>query len=171
VRPCGLACRDSTRIEAGLPLYGHELAGPFAISPIEAGFPGYVKYHKPFFVGRGALLAKEHSRDRELIRFRVNAKGTRRPETGDPVVDRRGREIGKVTSCSIDLQGYLVGLALVERRYNVPATPIAIFPLRGKPLDEALLARNRVALPIDATVLTRFPEPDGARPPWMGVED
>jgi glycine hydroxymethyltransferase len=171
VKPCGLACRDSTRIEAGLPLYGHELAGRFAISPVEAGFPGYVKYHKPFFVGRDALLAQEDSRQRELIRFRVNQKGTRRPDTADPVVDRRGREIGHVTSCSIDVEGYLVGLALVGRRYNVPDTPISIFPLRGKSLDEALLRGRRVALPIEATVLTRFPEAEGARPTWMGVED
>lgn len=171
VLPCGLACRDSTRIEAGLPLYGHELAGPFDISPIEAGFPGYVKYHKPFFVGRQALLTAEDSRERELIRFRVNEKGTRRPDTGDPVVDRRGREIGKVTSCSIDVDGYLVGLAIVQKRYNVEGTEIAIFPLRGKSLDEALLRRSRVQLPIEATVLTRFPEAEGARPPWMGVED
>ena len=171
VRPCGLACRDSTRIEAGLPLYGHELAGPFEITPVEAGFPGYVKYHKPFFVGRSALLALEDGRKRELIRFRVNEKGTRRPDIGDPVVDRRGKEIGKVTSCSIDVEGYLVGLAIVEKRYNEPETPIAIFPLRGKSLDEALLRRNRVQLPIEATVLTRFPESDGSRPPWMGTED
>jgi glycine hydroxymethyltransferase len=171
VKPCGLACRDSTRIEAGLPLYGHELAGHLDISPIEAGFPGYVKYHKPFFVGRNALLAQEDSRQRELIRFRVNEKGTRRPDTGDPVVDRRGREIGNVTSCSIDVEGYLVGLALVQKRYNVPETPVAIFPLRGKSLDEALLRGKRVALPVQATVLTRFPEAEGARPPWMGVED
>jgi glycine hydroxymethyltransferase len=171
VKPCGLACRDSTRIEAGLPLYGHELAGPFHISPIEAGFPGYVKYHKPFFVGRSALLAQEDSRERALIRFRVDEKGTRRPDTGDPVVDRRGREIGNVTSCSIDVEGFLVGLAIVNKRYNVPGTPIAIFPLRGKSLDEALMRGRRVALPIGATVLTRFPEAEGARPPWMGVED
>jgi len=171
VEPCGLACRDSTRIEAGLPLYGHELAGPFEITPVEAGFPGYVKYHKPFFAGRSALLALEDSRKRELIRFRVNEKGTRRPDIGDPVVDRRGKEIGKVTSCSIDVAGYLVGLAIVEKRYNEPETPIAIFPLRGKSLDEALLRRNRVQLPIEATVLTRFPESEGGRPPWMGVED
>jgi len=167
VKPCGLACRDSTRIEAGLPLYGHELAGHFDVSPIEAGFPGYVKYHKPFFVGRKALLAQEDGRERELIRFRVDEKGTRRPETGDPVVDRRGHEIGKVTSCSIDVEGYLVGLALVQKRYNVPETPIAIFPLRGKSLDEALLRGQRVALPIEATVLTRFPETGEARPSWM----
>jgi glycine hydroxymethyltransferase len=171
VKPCGLGCRDSTRIEAGLPLYGHELAGPFDINPIEAGFPGYVKYHKPFFVGRDALLAQEDGREREVIRFRVNEKGTRRPQTGDPVVDRRGREIGKVTSCSIDVEGTLVGLAIVQKRYNVPETPIAIFPLRGESLDDALLRGRRVALPIEATVLTRFPEAEGARPPWMGVED
>jgi glycine hydroxymethyltransferase len=171
VKPCGLGCRDSTRIEAGLPLYGHELAGPFDINPVEAGFPGYVKYHKPFFVGRRALLAQEDSRERELIRFRVNEKGTRRPQTGDPVVDRRGNEIGKVTSCSIDVEGHLVGLAIVQKRYNVPETPIAIFPLRGESLDEALLRGRRVALPIETTVLTRFPEAEGARPAWMGVED
>jgi len=171
VKPCGLACRDSTRTEAGLPLYGHELAGHFEISPVEAGFPGYVKYHKPFFVGRKALLSAEEGRKRELIRFRVNEKGTRRPDTGDPVVDRRGQEIGQVTSCSIDKDGYLLGLAIVEKRYNVPQTPIAIFPLRGKSLDEALLRRNRVQLPVQATVLTRFPEAEGARPSWMGAED
>ncbi len=158
VKPTGLACRDSTRIEAGLPLYGHELAGPFEISPVEAGFPGYVKYHKPFFVGRDALLARELGRKRELIRFRVNAKRARRPNHGDPVVDERGKQIGLVTSCSIDSEGYLLGLAIVEKRYNKPETAIAIFPLHGKSLGEALLQRNQVAMPVAATVLTRFPE-------------
>ncbi len=171
VKPCGLGCRDSTRIEAGLPLYGHELAGPFDIDPIEAGFPGYVKYHKPFFVGRRAMLAREGSREREVIRFRVKGKGTRRPQTGDPVVDHRGREIGKVTSCSLDVEGYLVGQAIVQGRYNVPDTGIGIFPLRGDSLGEALFRGGRVTMPVEATVLTRFPEAEGARPPWMGVED
>ncbi len=169
VRPVGLAARDSTRTEAGLPLYGHELAGPLGISPIEAGFPGYVKYHKPFFVGRDALLAGEEGRTREVIRFRVNQKGVRRPHTGDPVVNKKGQHIGQVTSCSIDTAGYLLGLAIVEKRYNVPETPIAIFPLGGKSLDEALLRGKRVTLPVEATVLTRFPERDrGMR---MGGED
>lgn len=170
VKPAGLAARDSTRTEAGLPLYGHELAGPFNISPIEAGFPGYVKYHKPFFIGRDALLAREESRTREVIRFRVNDKGVRRPHTGDPVVNRKGQHIGYVTSCSIDTEGYLLGLAIVGKRYNVPDTPIAIFPLGGKSLEEALLRGKRVALPVEATVLTRFPEREGARV-RMGGED
>jgi glycine hydroxymethyltransferase len=170
VKPTGLAARDSTRTEAGLPLYGHELAGPFDISPVEAGFPGYVKYHKPFFVGRDALLAREEGRTREVIRFRVNQKGVRRPHTGDPVVNKKGQYIGQVTSCSIDTEGYLLGLAIVEKRYNVPDTSIAIFPLGGKSLEEALLRGKRVALPVGVTVLTRFPEREGARM-RMGGED
>jgi glycine hydroxymethyltransferase len=158
VKPIGLAARDSTRTEAGLPLYGHELAGPFNISPIEAGFPGYVKYHKPFFVGRDALLAQEASREREVVRFRVNQKGVRMLQTGDPVVSRRGKQIGCVTSCSIDVKGYLLGLAIVEKRYNVPETPIAIFPLSGKALEEALVRDHKVTLRVEATVLARFLE-------------
>ncbi len=171
VKPAGLACRDSTRIEAGLPLYGHELAGPFQITPIEAGFPGYVKYHKPFFVGRKALLMQEKDRERELIRFRLNEKRVRRPHMADPVVDELGKEIGQVTSCSIDVEGYMVGLAIVDKRYNEPGTAISIFPLRGEALEEGLLRGRRVAMPIEATVLPRFPLKEEARPSWMGAED
>ncbi len=160
VQGAGLAARDSTRTEAGLPLYGHELAGPFTVSPIEAGFPGYVKYHKPFFVGRDALLAGEKGRTREVIRFRVGDKGVRRPQTGDPVTNRKGQLIGHVTSCSIDVEGYLLGLAIVKRQANVPGTPIAIFPLGGKPLQEAAV-EDRAVLPVEATVLTRFPQREG----------
>ncbi len=171
VKPAGLGARDSTRTEAGLPLYGHELAGPFDISPIEAGFPGYVKYHKPFFIGRSALLAQEPARQRELIRFRVNQKGERMPHTGDPVVNRKGKQIGQVTSCSIDIDGYLLGLAIVDRRYVEPDTPIAVFPLRGKSLEDALLQRGKVALPIEATILTRFPVREDGPRMQMGGQD
>jgi glycine hydroxymethyltransferase len=163
VKPAGLAARDSTRTEAGLPLYGHELAGPFSVSPVEAGFPGYVKYHKPFFIGRSALLSSEVSRTREVVRFRVNERGVRRPQLGDPVANRKGQLIGHVTSCSIDVQGNLLGLAVLDRRFNVPDTPISVFPLGGKSMEEALVKGSRVALPVGATVLTRFPERESAR--------
>ncbi|MCJ7735832.1 MAG: glycine cleavage system aminomethyltransferase GcvT, partial [Anaerolineae bacterium] len=104
VRPAGLGARDSTRTEAGLPLYGHELAGHFAILPDEAGFSGYVKYHKPFFIGRQALLAQE-GQGRLVVRFRVDDRGVRVPHLGDPVANRKGQFIGHVTSCSIDAEG------------------------------------------------------------------
>jgi glycine hydroxymethyltransferase len=168
VRPCGLAARDSTRTEAGLPLYGHELVGPFDISPTEAGFPGYVKYHKPFFIGRDALLARDMKRERELIRWRMNQKGVRRPNTGDPVVNKRGQVIGYVTSCSIDVEGYLLGLAIVNRRYTEEGTPIGIFVLPAKARAEKqkpeLEMGDSVLLPAEATVLRRFPEREMASP-------
>jgi glycine hydroxymethyltransferase len=162
IKPCGLAARDSTRTEAGLPLYGHELAGPFDVSPAEAGFPGYVKYHKPFFIGRDVLLTRDLKRERELIRWRMDHKGVRRPNTGDPVVNRRGQVIGTVTSCSIDAQGFLLGLAIVNRRYAEEGATIGIFVLPARAQTEKqkpdLDMGDTVLLPIDATVLLRFPE-------------
>ena len=56
VVPAGLGARDSTRTEAGLPLYGHELAGKHGINPMEAGYAGFVKLHKPYFIGRRRLI-------------------------------------------------------------------------------------------------------------------
>ncbi len=168
IKPCGLGARDSTRTEAGLPLYGHELAGPFDISPAEAGFPGYVKYHKPFFIGRDVLLARDLERDREVVRFRMDQKGVRRPNTGDPVVNKRGQTIGYVTSCSIDAEGYLLGLAIVDRRYTEEGTPISIFVLprraRAEKQKPELTPGDKVLLPIDATILIRFPMRDEPSP-------
>ncbi len=169
VKPAGLGARDSTRTEAGLPLYGHELAGPFNISPGEAGFPGYVKFHKPYFIGRRALLERDLKREKEVVRFRMNEKGVRMPKTGDPVVNRRGRYIGAVTSCAIDSQGYLLGLAYVDKRYNREGEPIAVFALPpksppAKPFDQ-LSHGDQVLLPEAATVLPRFPD-DEEKAAW-----
>ncbi len=75
LQPCGLAARDSTRTEAGLPLYGHELAGPFGIAPAGAGFPAYVKLHKPYFIGRSAFMQQEKTRTMQVARFRMNDRG------------------------------------------------------------------------------------------------
>jgi len=161
IKPCGLASRDSTRTEAGLPLYGHELGGTFKITPAEAGFPGYVKYHKPFFIGRNALLAMDMARERELIRWRILKKGISPPKQGNPVVNKKGQVIGHVTSCSIDTEGNLIGLALVNRRFTEPGTPIVIFVLPPKPKKEKqkteLKAGDRVLLHIEAEIVPRFP--------------
>ena len=162
LRPCGLAARDSTRTEAGLPLYGHELAGPFEITPAEAGFHGYVKYHKPFFIGRDVLLAQDLKRKRELVRWRMEQKGVRRPATHAPVVNKQGQVIGYVTSCSIDSEGFLSGLAILDLRYAKEGTPLGIFVLPEKPQAEKsrseLQLGDRVLLHVEASVLRRFPE-------------
>jgi len=164
VKPAGLGARDSTRTEAGLPLHGHDLAGPYNISPIEAGFGPYVKFHKPYFIGREALLKKEATRTMEIIRFRMVERGVKMAKLGDLVVDKRGKYIGRVTSCALDAQGFQVGLAYVERKYNREGTEIGIIPLPpkerippAKPVEELELG-DRVLLAEKAVVLTRFPE-------------
>ncbi|MFQ5886953.1 MAG: hypothetical protein ACE5II_06945, partial [Anaerolineae bacterium] len=164
VKPAGLGARDSTRTEAGLPLHGHDLAGPYNISPIEAGFGSYVKFHKPYFIGREALLKKEATRTMEIVRFRMVEKGVKMARLGDLVVDKRGKYIGRVTSCALDAQGFQVGLAYMERRYNREGTEIGIIPLPpkertppAKPVEELELG-DRVLLAEKAVVLIRFPE-------------
>lgn len=166
VIPVGLGARDSLRTEFGLPLYGHELAGPYNIDPIEAGFPGYVKYHKPFFIGREVMLAKEGKRSMQILRFRMNEKGVRVPKNGDPVSNRRGQIVGYVTSCSIDSDGYLTGLAYCSTNTCQEGTPIQILTLpsrvpEGKDADK-LEPGDKVVLPDNATVLSRFVARDEA---------
>jgi glycine cleavage system T protein len=172
LQPCGLACRDSTRTEAGLPLYGHELAGPFDISPAGAGFASYVKLHKPYFIGRRAFLEGERARDMEVARFRMDERGVRMPKTGDPVVNRRGRAIGWVTSAAVDVDGRILGLAYVEERYHREGDAIGIFSLPARPVlekdDKAHLEPgDKIQLPDSATILMRFPD-DDERSHWRG---
>ena len=169
LKPAGLAARDSTRTEAGLPLYGHDLAGPYNISPIEAGFGSYVKFHKPYFIGRKALLDKEATRKMEILRFRMKERGVRMAKLGDIVVDKRGKYIGRVTSCALDSEGFQVGLAYVDKKYNREGARVGIIPLPHakvsptKPVEEMALG-DKMLLHERATVLSRFPvEEDGPK--------
>ncbi len=154
VRPAGLGARDSLRIEAGLPLYGQELAGPFGISPVEAGFPGFVKYHKPFFVGRGALLAGEESRRRTVVRFTVDQARARRPRTGDPIFDSGGKLAGHVTSCSIDAERRYIGQAVLACEHAEPGTTL-LLRLQG-----GVSAGRPAPPPVPIRLLPRFPQPE-----------
>jgi glycine hydroxymethyltransferase len=172
IQPAGLASRDSTRTEAGLPLYGHELAGPFNISPAGARFAAYVKLHKPFFIGRTPYLAKEKTRTMEVARFRINGRGVRMPKTSDPVVSKKGQAIGWVTSAAVDVDGVILGLAYVQSRYAKAGDEIGIFNLPAKPLVEkdnkaGLQPGDKIALPDEATLLPRFPD-KAERAHWRG---
>ncbi len=158
VKPAGLAARDSTRIEAGLPLYGHELAGPYEIDPFTCGFGSYVKLHKPFFVGRRAIVGMMRRSVMTVIRFRMNDKGVPPPKTGHPVVSGRGRMIGWVTSCAAGLDSFLVGLAYVDRCAAEVGARIGIFNPTGKGWADLadLHLGDEVALHHAATILPRF---------------
>ena len=164
-KPCGLGARDSTRTEAGLPLYGHELAGPLNITPIEAGYAAFVKFHKPFFVGRKPLLERTLKRRREVVRFRVMRKGARTVRTGDVVVAaRRSVKVGEVTSAALLPDGHQAGMALVELSYAKEGTELAIFPTPHKKVEPKPLTELRIgeptSVPERAVVIERFPESD-----------
>ncbi len=154
VIPCGLAARDSLRTEAGLPLYGHELAGELSIGPHEAGFAPYVKLHKPFFVGRGAYLEALQDWKREIVRFRIPA-GARPVRAGAGVVDRTGRLVGRVTSC-VALEAGQVGLALLWQRGVQVGTPLG-FLVGDLPAGEIKLG-TRLPLLAWGEVVPRFPD-------------
>ena len=62
VSPCGLACRDTLRLEAGMPLYGHELNGD--LTPFAANLGKVIRFDKPSFVGKAALEEQKHPKRR-----------------------------------------------------------------------------------------------------------
>jgi len=161
IKPVGLGARDSLRTEAGLPLYGHEMAGEEALSVGEAGFAAYVKTYKPWFIGRKAFLEQEAVRDREVVRFRFTEKGVRMAHYGDPVVDKRARVVGFVTSCAVDKEGYLLGQACLSKKASEPGTPVAVFQHASEKAGKApadLAVGDRTVIPTAAEVLTRFPK-------------
>jgi glycine hydroxymethyltransferase len=161
LKPCGLGARDSLRTEAGLPLYGHEMGGDLDLGVAEAGFGSYVKIYKPWFIGRDAYLQREKRRQAVVARFRFTEKGVRMAHHGDPVIDKKGQTIGKVTSCAIDTEGYLCGQAFIETKYAVEETTLFIYQSAGKVPGKApaeLILGDRIILPTPAVVVSRFPK-------------
>lgn len=158
--PCGLASRDSLRIEAGLPLYGHELAGELGLNPADAGMGNYVKLYKPFFIGKSAFVTHEAGRDAIVTRFRMDNKGARPAHQGDPIVDKRGRVVGIVTSCSVDSEGYQLGQVYLKREFAKRGTALAVFAgaerIKAKAMGGLRLG-EKIAMPETVTVLKRFP--------------
>jgi aminomethyltransferase len=95
VTPAGLGARDTLRLEAGLPLHGHEL-GP-GITPLQAGLGWVVGWDKPEgFRGRDALAAEKEAGPSRRLRGIV-VEGRQPPREGYPVLID-GRAAGTVTS-------------------------------------------------------------------------
>ena len=97
VAPCGLGARNTLRLEAKLPLYGHEISDN--INVWEAGLDRFCKMEKPDFIGRAALeKAKAEGVKRTLVGLEMIERGIARD--GYKVLDENGSEIGYVTSGS-----------------------------------------------------------------------
>ena len=163
IKPAGLGARDSSRIEAGLPLYGHELAGKYSIIPAEAGYGAFVKFHKPYFIGRKRLLERQVQMKMEIIRFKMKSKGIRMVKSEDPVVDEKGQYIGRVSSCTL-VEGLQLGLAYIDKDFAEEGRKMGIFILPRKGEVSQGISKHRlkegdkVLLHQEAVVLSRFPE-------------
>lgn len=161
VLPAGLAARDSLRIEAGLPLFGHEIAGEHEITPAGAGYASFVATDKPFFAGREALLRREEARDHEIARFRVDEEGVRAIRAGDPVATARGEFAGWVTSCAA-VGRRQVGLAWLQQRAATEGAELLLYPARQFEAATAVRAvselgpGDRLPVHVSATALPRF---------------
>jgi aminomethyltransferase len=108
--PCGLGARDTLRLEAAMPLYGHELSEE--IDPLQAGLAWAVKLDKGEFVGRDAILQRKALV--RPVRVGLEVAGRRAAREGAAVI-QDGRPIGKVTSGSLGpTLGKVIAMAYVE---------------------------------------------------------
>ncbi|MGO2081366.1 glycine cleavage system aminomethyltransferase GcvT [Glutamicibacter arilaitensis] len=129
--PCGLASRDSLRLEAGMPLYGNELS--LERTPFDAGFGPVVSFKKEEnFVGREAL---EALRGATPARKLVGLKGLgKRAGRGGYAIVKDGATIGEITSGQPSpTLGYPVALGYVDAEFGEVGTELEV-DLRGKTL-------------------------------------
>jgi aminomethyltransferase len=119
----GLGCRDTLRLEAGMPLYGHELSE--AINPFQAGLGYAVDLDGREFPGRDALV--ELRDDRTLpVRVGLALGGKRVPREGFPVL-HGDRHLGRVTSGTFSpTLGHPIAMGYVERSAASNGTELAI---------------------------------------------
>jgi aminomethyltransferase len=131
--PCGLSCRDTLRLEAGMPLYGHELTAN--VTPFDAGLGRVVKFDKPGdFVGREALEAAAARAAEQPPRTLVGlvAEGRRVPRTGYAVTGPDGAVLGEVTSgAPSPTLGVPIAMAYVDEAAAAPGTPDVAVDIRG----------------------------------------
>jgi glycine cleavage system T protein (aminomethyltransferase) len=129
LRPIGLGARDILRLEAGMPLYGHEIDATH--NPIEAGLAFGVSFHadKAGTIGRAALEAVQRAPRRRLVG--LTTPGPRVPRQGAPLF-RGAEEVGTVCSGapSPTLQTNIAS-AYVRQGLDVAGTELEL-DFRGK---------------------------------------
>ena len=131
--PCGLGCRDTLRLEAGMPLYGNEI--DTAHTPVEAGLNFAVGKHGTYKGADIVLAQKENGTDRKLVGLKMDGK--RAARHGYAVLDNDGKEIGVVTSGSLSpTLGYPIAMAYVPADHSALGNKVLI-DLRGKSQLEA----------------------------------
>ena len=133
--PAGLACRDTLRLEAGMPLYGNELGT--SLTPFNAGLGRVVKFDKPGdFVGRAAL---EGRREPEQVLVGLRGEGRRAPRHGYQVLDG-DRKVGEATSGALSpTLGHPIAMAYVPKELSEVGTSLSV-DIRGRTVPVEVVA-------------------------------
>lgn len=136
IAPAGLGARDTLRLEAALPLYGHELDA--TTSPLEAGLGRFVKRRAGGFIGAEAIeqrAARGH--ERQLVGFVLEARGV--PRTDYPILVG-GEAAGRVTSgAPSPTLGKSIGLGYVPPESATAGSAIEI-DVRGRGIPARVVA-------------------------------
>src|SRR5579875_1105255 len=123
LEPCGLGARDVLRLEAGMPLYGHEMDEE--ITPLQAGLGWAIKFDKPAFTGKDALLAQRDAGDYARIAG-LTMEG-RVPARAGYAVLRDGERCGEIRSGSWGPSvGKNVATALLDASAAEPGTALEV---------------------------------------------
>jgi aminomethyltransferase len=131
-RPVGLGARDSLRLEAGLPLYGHDLDE--TVSPVEAALDFAIS-RKRLKAGRmagAARLARERAEGPSRVRIALAVLQGAPAREGAPIADETGRAIGVVTSGGFSpTLGAPIAMGFVPPAFAAPGTPLTVL-VRGR---------------------------------------
>jgi len=162
VVPCGLGARDSLRIEAGLPLYGHELDGKFNISPFEAGYGWAVKLEKDFFIGQAAMKQVARTYDMEVARIELpGSRGVRPIRQDDALLDGAGDCLGWVLSAA-KVEDKQIALAYIDRKAAQEGKTLGVYYLARSASQaeqgrkQAVQKGQKVDADLVGTVVSRF---------------
>ncbi len=133
--PAGLGARDTLRLEAAMPLYGHELTAE--ISPLEAGLGRFVKLEKEEFIGKQAMTAvKAAGLARKRCGIEILDKGIARE--GAPVL-ADGRQVGIVTSgTKAPWLDRTIAMAMIDSQYATPGAELYV-DVRGRALKASVV--------------------------------
>ncbi|MCB0076509.1 MAG: glycine cleavage system aminomethyltransferase GcvT [Anaerolineales bacterium] len=137
IQPAGLGARDTLRLEASMPLYGHELDDE--TSPLEAGLGYFVAKEGDYVGAARQRQLRAEGLPRKLVMLKLLGRGIARE--GYAVQDGDGVAIGRVTSGSMaPTLGYAIAQAMVEPRHATVGERLFVV-IRGKPVEAEIVKR------------------------------
>lgn len=130
IKPCGLAARDTLRLEMGFCLYGNDIDD--TTSPLEAGLGWITKFTKDFINSDNLLKQKEEGVTKRLVGFELLERGI--PRHDYAILDADGNTIGRVTSGTMSPSlSKGIGMGYVDKPFTKSGTEIFI-DIRNKPV-------------------------------------